>query len=80
MLRRLYQTQISIIHIPILVHANEDDTFFIYLFVFLKVVGSILIEEDGTSQDLVYFIINLLKGSEVRYQKVEKIELTLVTS
>ena len=39
-----------------------------------------LVQEEGKEQKLVYFTSKVLHGAEIRYQKIEKVALALVSS
>jgi len=52
----------------------------LYFAVTEKAISSILLQEQDQVQRLIYFVSKVLQGSEVRYQALEKIALTVVFS
>ena len=58
----------------------STETLSLYLSVTDKSVTSILVREDASTQNPIYFVIKVLQGLEIRYQKTEKVMLALVTS
>lgn len=52
----------------------------IYLYVSEKVVSSMLVQDGEISENSVYFVCKVLKGAKIRYQKIEKLVLSIVTT
>jgi len=50
----------------------------IYILVFEEVISAALVYEVEKEEQLIYFIDRILHGTEVRYQMIEKVSLTLV--
>ena len=59
-------------------HPENGETLFLYLAVSAEAVSATLICETPDGKKLVYFISKALQGPEVRYQKIEKVALTLI--
>ena len=69
----------SIASPPLLTNPQSGDILFVYLIVFSTAVSSILIREEGTVQRLIYYISKLIKDTETRYTRIEKMMLALLT-
>ena len=52
----------------------------IYLAVSENTCSSVLVQEVGKEQKPLYFISKVLHGAEVRYQKIEKVALAIISS
>ncbi|XP_073121764.1 uncharacterized protein [Henckelia pumila] len=65
---------------PLLVKPNEGDTLLIYLAISAEAVSVVLVSEVGREHKPVYYISRTLHGAELRYTKVEKLALALVTA
>ena len=65
---------------PILTRLELGETLYLYLAASHKAISTILIREDNGNQKLVYFTSRTLQGAEARYQRLEKITLTLVST
>ncbi|MCI39883.1 hypothetical protein A2U01_0061115, partial [Trifolium medium] len=65
---------------PVLSRPMEGETLYIYLTVLTEAVSAVLVKEIGTNQSPIYFISKALFGPELRYQKIEKIALALMTA
>lgn len=63
---------------PVLAKATPCEPLKIYLSASDFTVAAVLIKELGTEQQPVYYINHMLKGSEVRYSKIEKLIFSLV--
>ncbi|RDY06850.1 Retrovirus-related Pol polyprotein, partial [Mucuna pruriens] len=63
---------------PILVRPKLGQPLHLYISVTDVAISSVLIQERGMEQCLVYFISKTLQGPEKRYQKIERGALTLV--
>ena len=63
---------------PILTRPGENAPLILYLAVYEKSMSSILVQEGEDGEKSVYFVSKVLKGSEQRYQKIEKLVLTLI--
>ncbi|XP_073129366.1 uncharacterized protein [Henckelia pumila] len=65
---------------PLLVKPNEGDTLLIYLAISAEAVSAVLVSEVGREHKPVYYISRTLHGAELRYTKIEKLALALVTA
>ncbi|KAL2232807.1 UNVERIFIED_CONTAM: Ribonuclease HI [Sesamum indicum] len=63
---------------PLLANSKEGETLFLYLAVSEKAVSSVLVRDEGGSQNPIYYISKMLQGAESRYSEMEKLALTLV--
>lgn len=64
----------------ILVKAIPCEPLKVYLSASDFTVASILVKQNGTEQRPVYYVSHMLKGSEVRYTKIEKLIFVLIIS
>ena len=60
--------------------SRDGEPIYIYLSVSEKAISSVLVKEEEKQQKPVYYVSKALQGAEVRYQKIEKLALTLVIS
>jgi ribonuclease HI len=74
------QLKIVLSQPPVLSRPMKDEILFLYLAISAEAVSAVLVREAGTSQNPVYFISKALAGPEVRYQRIEKVALALVTA
>lgn len=65
---------------PILLKPDPGKTLYLYVSVTDWAVSAALVQEFGKEQRSVYFVSKVLHGAEVRYQKIEKLALALVTT
>ncbi|XP_045796465.1 uncharacterized protein LOC123890806 [Trifolium pratense] len=65
---------------PILVKPKLGTPLILYLAVSEKACSSVLVQEEGKEQKPVYFTSKVLHGAELRYQKIEKVALALLSS
>jgi len=65
---------------PILVKPKLGDPLILYLAVSENACSSVLVQEVRKEQRPVYFTSKVLHGAEVRYQKIEKVALALISS
>nr|KYP34074.1 Transposon Ty3-G Gag-Pol polyprotein [Cajanus cajan] len=63
---------------PILTKPQTDLPLLVYLSASDSTVSAVLVQERGNSQLPIYFVSRVLQGAEVRYQKIEKLALTIV--
>lgn len=52
---------------------------FIYLSVIENIISAILVQENGKHQKPIYFVSKILHGLKLKYQRLEKLTLTLLT-
>ena len=64
----------------VLSRLDQSETMYLYLFVSSDAVSAVLIRETQYGQRPTYFTSKALQGPETRYQKIEKVALSLVTS
>ncbi|XP_073061699.1 uncharacterized protein [Primulina eburnea] len=62
----------------VLVKPEPRGKLWIYLSATEHVVSSVLVKEEGTDQNPVYYVSHALRGAELKYSEVEKIALALV--
>ena len=65
---------------PLLTSPQPGDTLLMYLAVSPTAISFVLMHEEGTVQIPIYYISKLVKDTETRYTRVEKIILALLTS
>ncbi|XP_057719199.1 uncharacterized protein LOC130933588 [Arachis stenosperma] len=65
---------------PILGKPKDGEPLYLYLAITGEALAAVLVREDGKAQQPVYFISRALQGAELRYSKLEKLALTLLTS
>jgi hypothetical protein len=59
---------------------DEGETLYLYLFVSYESVSVVLVSETTERHKLTYFTSKALLGPKMRYQKIEKVALALVTA
>ncbi|XP_073119986.1 uncharacterized protein [Henckelia pumila] len=70
--------KIYLAELPVLAKAISGEPLYIYLSALEEAVSSVLIRQEGETQDPIYFFSHALKGAELRYSEVEKLVLALV--
>ncbi|KAL2248155.1 UNVERIFIED_CONTAM: hypothetical protein Sindi_2667800 [Sesamum indicum] len=65
---------------PLLANPKEGEILFLYLGVSENAVSSVLVREEGSNQNPVYYVSKMLQGAESRYSETEKLALTLVVT
>ncbi|GAU41925.1 hypothetical protein TSUD_25660 [Trifolium subterraneum] len=65
---------------PVLSRPEVGEVLYLYLAVASEAVNGTLIRETLEGQKPVYFTSNALQGPELRYQRIEKVALALVTA
>ncbi|XP_057756174.1 uncharacterized protein LOC130975385 [Arachis stenosperma] len=65
---------------PVLGKPKDGKPLYLYLAITSEALAAVLVREDGRAQQPVYFISRALQGAELRYSKLEKLALTLLTS
>nr|KYP35075.1 Retrovirus-related Pol polyprotein from transposon 17.6 [Cajanus cajan] len=63
---------------PILTKPQTDLPLLVYLSASDSAVSTVLVQEKGNPQLPIYFVSRVLQGAESRYQKIEKLALTIV--
>ncbi|XP_057755533.1 uncharacterized protein LOC130974689 [Arachis stenosperma] len=65
---------------PVLGKPKDGEPLYLYLAITGEALTAVLVREDGKAQQPVYFISRALQGAELRYSKLEKLALALLTS
>ncbi|KAL2248676.1 UNVERIFIED_CONTAM: Retrovirus-related Pol polyprotein from transposon [Sesamum indicum] len=65
---------------PLLANPKEGERLFLYLGVSENAVSSVLVREEGSNENLVYYVSKMLQGAESRYSEMEKLALALVVT
>nr|XP_025648156.1 uncharacterized protein K02A2.6-like [Arachis hypogaea] len=65
---------------PVLGKPKAGESLYLYLAVTEEALAAVLVREEGKGQQPVYFVSRALQGAELRYSKLEKLALTLLTS
>ncbi|XP_057746752.1 uncharacterized protein LOC130966021 [Arachis stenosperma] len=65
---------------PVLGKPKDGEPLYLYLAITSEALAAVLVREDGKAQQPVYFISKALQGAELRYSKLEKLALALLTS
>ena len=65
---------------PVLVSPKANSYLILYLVVSKKERSLIFFKDNERDEKLVYFINKVLKGGEIRYQKIEQLALAVVVT
>ena len=65
---------------PILTKLDLGEPLFIYISVIENVVSAMLVQEKEKHQKPIYFVNKILHGQELKYQRMEKLGLALLTT
>ncbi|XP_016166220.1 uncharacterized protein LOC107608944 [Arachis ipaensis] len=65
---------------PVLGKPKAGEPLYLYLAVTEEALAAMLVREEGKTQQLIYFVSRALQGAELRYSKLEKLALALLTS
>ncbi|KAL2237788.1 UNVERIFIED_CONTAM: Retrovirus-related Pol polyprotein from transposon 17.6 [Sesamum indicum] len=65
---------------PLLANPKEGEALFLYLGVSENAVSSVLVRDEGNSQNPIYYVSKMLQGAESRYSEMEKLALALVVT
>nr|XP_025608164.1 uncharacterized protein LOC112701641 [Arachis hypogaea] len=65
---------------PVLGKPKAGEPLYLYLAITEEALATVLVREDGRAQQPVYFVSRALQGAELRYSKLEKLALALLTS
>nr|XP_025617051.1 uncharacterized protein LOC112709377 [Arachis hypogaea] len=65
---------------PVLGKPKEGEPLYLYIAITGEALASVLVREEGRTQQPVYFVSRALQGAELRYNKLEKLALALLTS
>ncbi|WP_338309922.1 RNase H-like domain-containing protein, partial [Bradyrhizobium sp. TM233] len=64
--------------LPVLSKPTSGVPLILYLAVTDKAVSTVLPQEEGNKQKVIYFVSHTLQGAELRYQKIEKAALAIL--
>ncbi|XP_016178506.1 uncharacterized protein LOC107620940 [Arachis ipaensis] len=65
---------------PVLGKPKAEEPLYLYLAVTEEALAAVLVREEGKAQQPIYFVSRALQGAELRYSKLEKLALALLTS
>ncbi|XP_016166860.1 uncharacterized protein LOC107609409 [Arachis ipaensis] len=65
---------------PMLGKPKLGEPFYLYLAITEEALAAVLVREEGKVQQPIYFVSRALQGVELRYSKLEKLALALLTS
>ncbi|XP_057718883.1 uncharacterized protein LOC130933315 [Arachis stenosperma] len=65
---------------PVLGKPKAGEPLYLYLAIAGEALPTVLIREEGRAQQPVYFVSRALQGAELRYSKLEKLALALLTT
>nr|XP_025617126.1 uncharacterized protein LOC112709458 [Arachis hypogaea] len=65
---------------PVLGKPKDGEPLYLYLAITGEALAAVLVREEGRAQQPVYFVSRALQGAELRYSKLEKLALALLTS
>ncbi|XP_016192281.1 uncharacterized protein LOC107633159 [Arachis ipaensis] len=65
---------------PVLGKPKVREPLYLYLAITEEAMAAVLVREEGKIQQPVYFVSRALQGAELRYSKLEKLALALLTS
>ncbi|XP_057435810.1 uncharacterized protein LOC130728374 [Lotus japonicus] len=68
----------SLATLPVLSKPTPGFPLVLYLAVTDKAVSTVLLQEEGKKQKVIYFVSHTLQGAELRYQKIEKAALAIL--
>ncbi|XP_016206883.1 uncharacterized protein LOC107647312 [Arachis ipaensis] len=65
---------------PVLEKPKVGELLYLYLAITDEALSAVLVREEGKVQQPIYFVNRALQGAELRYSKLEKLALALLTS
>ncbi|XP_016164307.1 uncharacterized protein LOC107606801 [Arachis ipaensis] len=65
---------------PVLARPKKGEALYLYLAVTDEALATVLVREEGKTQQPIYFVSKALQGAELRYSKLEKVAYALLTS
>ncbi|XP_025635562.1 uncharacterized protein [Arachis hypogaea] len=65
---------------PMLGKPKAGEPLYLYLAITEEAMAAVLVREEGKVQQPIYFVSRALQGAELRYSKLEKLALALLTS
>ncbi|XP_057418338.1 uncharacterized protein LOC130712521 [Lotus japonicus] len=68
----------SLATLPVLSKPTPGIPLMLYLAVTDRAVSTVLLQEEGKKQKVIYFVSHTLQGAELRYQKIEKADLAIL--
>ena len=63
---------------PLLSRPVPNETLYLYLSIGYESIASVLVREEGSQQQPVYYISKVLRGAEIRYPKLDKLAMIIV--
>ena len=63
---------------PLLNRPIPDEPLYLNLSIGYESIASILVREDGSQQYPIYYVRKILKGSKIRYRKLDKLAMIVV--
>ena len=65
---------------PVLSRSDLGQPLYLYLAVTNEEISAALVKEESRNQSPIYFVSKALQGSELNYQRLEKVSYTLLLS
>ncbi|MCH92567.1 hypothetical protein A2U01_0013507 [Trifolium medium] len=65
---------------PILTRPEPGNALYLYLAVSDRALSSVLVQEIKGEEKPIYFVSRILRGAEVRYQRIERLSLSVVVT
>ncbi|XP_016205999.1 uncharacterized protein LOC107646322 [Arachis ipaensis] len=65
---------------PVLGKPEVGEPLYLYLAITEEALAAVLVREEGNAQQPIFFVSRALQGAELRYSKLEKLALALLTS
>jgi hypothetical protein len=63
-----------------LIRPSEGSVLFLYLSISDNAMSSVLVQDSLEGEKPIYFVSKVFKGTELRYQKIERLALAVVTT
>ena len=63
---------------PLLSRPILDEPLYLYLSIGYESIASVLVWEEGSQQYPVYYVSKILRGTEIRYPKLDKLAMIVV--
>ncbi|XP_072081198.1 uncharacterized protein [Arachis hypogaea] len=80
MRRGIQPLQVILAAPPVLGKPKAGEPLYLYLLVTEEALATVLVREEGKTQQPVYFVSRVLQGPELKYSKLEKLALALLVS
>src|SRR4030042_1803275 len=65
---------------PVLHRPTPGAILFLYLAISDNAMSSVLVEESESGEKPIYFVSKVFRGAKLRYQKIERLDLAVVTT